>query len=173
MYEDWLRVGKIVNTHGVRGEVRVISTTDFSEERYAGGSELMVRLHSGEEEIVKVRSHRVHKQFDLLQFEGYTSINEVEKFKGCILYGDSETLPDLDEDEYYYHEIIGCLVQTEEGEELGKIKEIIQTGANDVWVVQRSGGGKDILLPFIEDIIKDISIEEKKVTIHVMEGLLE
>ncbi|TWI55135.1 ribosome maturation factor RimM [Halalkalibacter nanhaiisediminis] len=171
---NWYKVGKVVNTHGVRGEVRVISTTDFADERYAIGTSLMIRHEGQKEEFpVEVRHHRRHKNFDLLQFEGYHSINDVEKFKGATLYVSEELLKELDEGEFYYHEIIGCLVITEEGTELGKIKEIIETGANDVWVVQRIGGGKDILLPYIEDVIKDINIEEKIIRVHLMEGLVE
>ncbi len=82
-------------------------------------------------------------------------------------------LEELDEGEFYYHEIIGCTVVTEEGIELGKIKEIIETGANDVWVVQRLGGGKDILLPYIEDVIKEINIDEKIIRVHLLNGLVE
>ncbi|MFA9456118.1 ribosome maturation factor RimM [Halalkalibacter sp. AB-rgal2] len=173
MNGDWFRVGKIVNTHGVKGEVRVISSTDFSDERYAVGSKLMIRVQTNEEISVTVSHHRIHKQFDLLQFEGYFSINDVEKFKGCTLYVSSEYLTDLDEDEYYYYEIIGCSIMTDEGETIGKVKEIVQTGANDVWIVQRNSGGKDILIPYIDDVVKDISISDKKITIHLMEGLLE
>ncbi|MFC0558629.1 ribosome maturation factor RimM [Halalkalibacter alkalisediminis] len=171
---DWFKVGKIVNTHGVRGEIRVISSTDFAEERYAIGTELMIKHEGSKEEIlVVVRHHRKHKNFDLLQFENYHSINEVERFKGATLYVSEEQLEELEEGEFYYHEIIGCKVITESGEELGKIKEIIETGANDVWVIQRTGAGKDILIPYIEDVVKEIDIEEKVIHIHVMEGLID
>ncbi len=171
---NWLIVGKIVNTHGIRGEVRVISSTDFAEERYAAGTELMIKHEGNAEEIpVVVRHHREHKQFDLLQFEGYHSINDVERFKGAMLYVAKEQLDELEEHEFYYHEIIGCSVITEQDELLGKVKEIIQTGANDVWVVQRRSGGKDILLPYIEEVIKEVDVAEKVIRIHLMEGLVE
>lgn len=171
---DWFIVGKLVNTHGVRGEVRVISSTDFAEDRYAVGTELMIQ-HPGQSEkkIVTVRTHRKHKNFDLLQFEGYHNINEVEVFKGATLYVSGEQLEELDEHEYYYHEIIGCTVVTEGEETLGTIKEIIETGANDVWVVKREGGGKDILLPYIEQVIKDIDVDSKRIIVDVMDGLME
>lgn len=171
---SWFIVGKIVNTHGIKGEVRVISSTDFAEERYAVGTELMIK-HEGElkETEVTIRNHRRHKNFDLLQFEGYHSLNDVEKFKGATLYVHEELHEQLEEHEFYYHEIIGCTVVTEEGVELGKVKEIIETGANDVWVVQRKDGGKDVLLPYIEDVIKEVDIDEKTIQIHVMEGLIE
>jgi 16S rRNA processing protein RimM len=173
MMTDWFKVGKIVNTHGVRGEVRVISSTDFAEERYTVGTELMIKDENGNQEVVVVRHHRPHKNFDLLQFEGFHSINDVERFKGSTLYVSEEYLEELEENEFYYHEIIGCTVITESGEELGKVKEIFATGANDVWVIQRLGGGKDILLPYIEDVVKDIDVDKKVIRVHVLEGLLE
>jgi 16S rRNA processing protein RimM len=174
MMMEWFKVGKIVNTHGVKGEIRVISSTDFAEERYAVGTELMIRHEESKEEVrVVVRHHRRHKNFDLLQFENYHSINDVERFKGAILYVSEEELAELEEGEFYYHEIIGCKVFTDQEEELGKVKEIFETGANDVWVIQRLGAGKDILIPYIEECVKEIDIENKIIRIHVMEGLIE
>ncbi|MBU9720294.1 MULTISPECIES: ribosome maturation factor RimM [Bacillaceae] len=171
---DWLNVGKIVNTHGIRGEVRVISRTDFPEERYAAGNTLYATDEKGDRTPLQVSSWRKHKQFDLLTFEGYDNVNEVEQFKGKILQVDPENIDDeLLEGEYYYHEIVGCNVFTEAGEELGKVKEILSPGANDVWVVQRKGNGKDILLPYIEQVVKEIDVEDKKIVVELMEGLLE
>ncbi|WEG15643.1 ribosome maturation factor RimM [Alkalihalophilus pseudofirmus] len=171
---DLLKVGKIVNTHGVRGEIRVISSTDFPDERYAKGCELWIVDANTKKHIsVVVANHRVHKNFDLLTFEGYDSINQVEEFKGSTLYVSKDQLSDLDEGEFYYHEIIGCEVYTTKNEHLGQIKEIIETGANDVWVIRRAGGGKDILIPYIEDVVIEINLEENKVIIDPMEGLVE
>ncbi|TLS37344.1 ribosome maturation factor RimM [Pseudalkalibacillus caeni] len=172
--EKWFNVGKIVNTHGVRGEVRVISRTDFPEERYAEGSELYLFQENKQEPVLlTVSSHRKHKQFDLLTFEGHPSINDVEQYKGGLLKVSEDQLADLEEGEFYYHDIMGLKVVTEEGEEIGKIKEILSPGANDVWVVQRSGGGKDVLIPYIESIVKDVDLQSETVTIHLMEGLIE
>ncbi|MCM3547062.1 16S rRNA processing protein [Niallia circulans] len=168
---NWYNVGRLVNTHGVRGEVRVLSNTDFPEERYANGSVLKVaKSPQSEGTLVTVRSHRTHKNFDLLTFEGYNSINEVECFKGSYLYVSEDQLSELDEHEYYYHEIIGCTVVDEEGTKLGKIKDIIETGANDVWVVDRKQR-KDLLLPYIEEVVKEVDVENKHIRVHVMEGL--
>ncbi|WP_017727285.1 ribosome maturation factor RimM [Halalkalibacterium ligniniphilum] len=169
----WFKVGKIVNTHGVRGEVRVISTTDFPEERYAVGTTLYLESPNQEKRPLVVSGHRQHKSFDLLRFEGLDSINEVEGFKGCLLMVPEEELQDLEEGEFYYYEIIGCTVQTDDGRELGKVKEILAPGANDVWVVQRKEGGKDILIPYIDEVVVDINVENKIITIHAIEGLLE
>lgn len=169
---DSYRVGKIVNTHGVRGEVRIISTTDFVDERYAVGARLFIDHPSLEQKLeVIVKSHRTHKNFDLLIFEGFDSIDSVEKYKGGSLFVAAEDLQELSEGEYYYHEIIGCDVVTDDGEELGKIKEILSPGANDVWVVQRKKGGKDLLLPYIDDVVKEINLEKKSIVVHLLEGL--
>jgi 16S rRNA processing protein RimM len=169
----WFNVGKIVNTHGIRGEVRVISRTDFANERYKIGNTLYIFMENANAPIeVKVASHRVHKSFDLLSFEGYDNINLVEKFKGAMIKIPESQLQPLDEGEYYFHEIIGCTVITEEGETIGEVKEILTPGANDVWVVKRKNG-KDVLIPYIDDIVKAVDVAEKKITIHPMEGLLE
>lgn len=168
------KVGKIVNTHGVRGEVRVITTSDFADERYAVGNELF--YFNEENQLVTsfiVKSHRRHKNFDLLTFENYHNINEVEKYKGGYLKIKERDLQELEEDEFYYHEIIGCQVITDTGEVIGTIKEILSPGANDVWVVKPIEGKKDILIPYIDDVVLDVSVEEKKITIHIIEGLLE
>lgn len=168
----WFNVGKIVNTHGIRGEVRVISRTDFAQERYKTGNVLYIFMENKPPIEVKVASHRVHKSFDLLAFEGYDNINLVEKFKGAMIKVPESQLQPLDEGEYYFHEIIGCTVVTEDGETIGEVKEILTPGANDVWVVKRKEGG-DVLIPYIADVVKQVDVENKTITIHVMEGLLD
>ncbi|MED1441721.1 ribosome maturation factor RimM [Aeribacillus composti] len=172
MAEKWFQVGKIVNTHGIRGEVRVVSVTDFPDERYKRGNRLYIFQKDKEPVEVIVKSHRIHKNFDLLSFEGYDSINEVEPFKGSDIKVPESQLGSLDEGEYYFHEIIGCSVYTEDGDELGIINEILTPGANDVWVVKRIGK-KDLLIPYIEDVVKHIDVKEKRVIIFPMEGLLD
>ncbi|MRX70571.1 ribosome maturation factor RimM [Bacillus lacus] len=173
MTEKWFNVGKIVNTHGVRGEIRVISRTDFPEERYAIGNKLYIFTESKKDpEEVTVAAHRLHKNFHLLTFEGYTSIGQVEQFKGAILKVPEDQQGELDEGEFYFHEIIACTVYTAEGEEIGKIREILTPGANDVWVIQRTGK-KDALIPYIDDIVEEIDIANKRISIRNMEGLLD
>ena len=133
---EYLNVGKIVNTHGIRGEVRVISQTDFPEERYKKGAQLLLFRDGKAPLPLTITSHRKHKNFDLLTFEGYPNINDVELFRDGILKVAKENLGKLEENEFYYHQIIGLTVIDENGESLGKIKEILSPGANDVWVVQ-------------------------------------
>jgi 16S rRNA processing protein RimM len=168
----WFNVGKIVNTHGIQGEVRVISKTDFADIRYKKGNSLFLFLPDKNEPIeLVVKSHRVHKNFDLLTFEGYNNINQIEKFKGGILKVPETQLSELDKDEYYFHEIIGCTVVTDEGEEIGKIREILTPGANDVWVV-KANNGKEYYIPYIADVVKKVDVHEKRIIITPLEGLL-
>ncbi len=170
--EKWFNVGKIVNTHGIKGEVRVISRTDFAEDRYKVGNTLYLFRDNKEPLELKIASHRTHKNFNLLTFEGYPNVNDVEPLRDGILKINESQLTDLDEGEFYFHEIIGCTVFTDEGEEVGIIREILTPGANDVWVVKRSSG-KDVLIPYIEQVVKEVDIKSQKVIITPMEGLLD
>ncbi|EIA20778.1 16S rRNA-processing protein RimM [Listeria fleischmannii subsp. coloradonensis] len=166
-------VGKIVNTHGLMGEVRVISRTDFADERYRVGNKIFLYLKNENTPIeLTIRSHRVHKNFDLLTFEGYNGINQVEKMKEGILKVPEEALSELEENAYYFHEIIGCNVRTLDGLVLGEITEILTPGANDVWVVKPERG-KEMLIPYIADVVKKIDIANKDIVIEPLEGLLD
>ena len=169
---NWYNVGKIVNTHGIRGEVRVISQTDFPEDRYEIGSKLGI-FAPGEKKptVVIIKTARKHKNFMLLSFENYPNINDVEKFKGSMLKVNENYLEELEEDEFYYHEIIGCDVFDTEGNEIGQVKEIFETGANDVWTI-KGVDGKEHYIPVIYEVIKEVDVEAKRVTIELMEGLL-
>lgn len=169
---EFLNVGKIVNTHGIRGEVRVISQTDFPEERYRKGQRLTLFRENKAPLELTVAGHRKHKNFDLLTFEGYPTINDVEPLRDGILKVSKDELSELTENEYYYHEIIGLTVIDEQTRELGKIKEILSPGANDVWVVQRKGK-KDALIPYIESVVKQIDLDKGEVHIEIPEGLLD
>nr|MDH3099620.1 ribosome maturation factor RimM [Bacillus velezensis] len=173
MTNRWFNVGKIVNTHGIKGEVRVISKTDFAEERYKPGNTLYLFAEGAAEPIkVTVSAHRLHKQFHLPQFKEMPSLNEVEHLRNMVIKVPEEDLGELEEDEFYFHEIIGHEVVSEDGELIGTVKEILTPGANDVWVVARKGK-KDALIPYIASVVKDININEKKIKIHVMEGLID
>jgi len=166
---DFLKVGKIVNTHALKGEVRVVSHSDFKDERFAKGSQLFIAF-SGSHVAVEVENHRMNKNLDLLKFKGIDSINDVEKYKGCELLVDASELGELDENEFYYHEIIGCAVSTLDGEALGQISDVIQTGANDVWVVS-SPGAKDLLIPYIDDVVRSVDISSKMVEVKLLDGM--
>lgn len=167
-------VGKIVNTQGLKGELRIISVTDFPEERYRKGSLLHVfGAHLPEPLAVTVATHRRHKQFDIVSFEGYGHINAVESWKGGQLKVAAEALQPLEEDSYYYHEIIGLTVKDSQGVPIGQIVEILSPAANDVWVVCPESGNKDILVPFIDDVVKKVDIRQQEVIIERIEGLID
>lgn len=165
-------VAKIVNTHGIRGELKVISQTDFPEERFAPGSALLIVHPDIQSPVhVEVERARPHKGSYMVKFKQYDNINDVEKFKGGHLKVTDEQLIELPEDEYYIYEIVGCTVVTDEDETLGTITEVLQPGANDVWVVERPKG-KPVLLPVIDDVVLDVDIHQKRVKVHLLEGLI-
>ena len=167
-----LKVGKIVNTHSLKGEVKVISSTDFEEQRFEKGSELLITRGNQVIKEVVVESYRTHKNNLLVKFVGIDTIEEAEKLKNLQIKIDSENIGELEENEFYFHEIIGCQVFDENDRNLGEIIDILTPGANDVWVI-KGEEGKEILIPYIEDVVKQIDIINKKVNIEVMEGLID
>ncbi|WP_159723699.1 ribosome maturation factor RimM [Enterococcus sp. CSURQ0835] len=169
---NYYKVGKIVNTHGIKGEVRVISQTDFPEERYQVGETLYLFREQKEPLKLVIASHRKHKNFDLLSFEEYYNINQVEEFRDGTLKIAEDQQGELAENEFYYHEIIGLEVFDEHGTDLGQITEILSPGANDVWVVKQKGRA-DILLPYIESVVKQIDLKNKRVDVEIPEGLID
>lgn len=172
MSGEFFTVGKLVNTHGIQGEVRVVSETDFPEERYKEGNVLYL-FHPAMKKPVPltIATAREHKNFYLLTFKNHPYMQDVEKYKGGVLKIRAEDREELPEGEFYFQDIIGCEVFTEEGQHLGVIKEILQPGANDVWVVKPEKG-KDILLPYIDQVVKQIDITNQRITVRLLEGLI-
>jgi len=170
---EYITVGKIVNTHGLRGEMRIWPETDFPEERFKKGKTLYLFPPGVNEPIqVTISSVRPYKNMYNLTFKGYDSINQVEKWKGGFLKVSKDDRVPLEEGEYYFQDIIGCKVYSQEDEEfLGVITHILQPGANDVWVIKRPNG-KEALIPYIDDVVKKVDVAEKKVIIYPMPGLL-
>ncbi len=167
--EDLFRVGVIANTHGIRGEVKVFPTTE-DPNRFKKLKEVL--LDTGKEKLpLEISSVRFFKNLVIVKFKGIDNINDIEKYKGKDLYVTRENAIPLKEDEYYLADILGADVYTEDGKEFGRLKDILETGANLVYVVTHEG--KEVLLPVIPDCVKEISVEEKKVVIHLMKGLLE
>ena len=167
---NYFNVGKIVNTQGLQGEMRVLSVTDFAEERFKKGNALA--LFDKKDQFVmdvEIASHRKVKNFDIIKFKGMYHINDIEKFRDFNLKVREEDLTDLEDGEFYYHEIIGLEVY-ENDLLLGTIKEILQPGANDVWVVKRKGK-RDLLLPYIPPVVLGIDIEQGRVDVDIPEGL--
>ena len=167
---NYFNVGKIVNTQGLQGEMRVLSVTDFAEERFKKGNKLA--LFDKKDQFVmdvEIASHRKAKNFDIIKFKGMYHINDIETFRDFSLKVAEEDLSDLEDGEFYYHEIIGLEVY-ENDVLLGTIKEILQPGANDVWVVKRKGK-RDLLLPYIPPVVLGIDIEQGRVDVEIPEGL--
>ncbi|GAB3067474.1 ribosome maturation factor RimM [Virgibacillus ainsalahensis] len=171
MTKEMFNIGEVVNTHGIHGEVKVFRISDF-EERFSIGKTVYAVKENEQPHKLTIAAHRTHKGFDLIRFKGYDNINEVEHFKGSQLKITKDQLTDLEENEFYYHEIIGCEVFSVDHTKVGVIKEILSPGANDVWVIKQQKG-KDILIPYIESVVKNIDVKEKKIVIEPMEGLLD
>ncbi|EKB57760.1 ribosome maturation factor RimM [Falseniella ignava] len=169
----YYKIGRLVNTFGIRGEVKVIVDSDFPEERLAQGATLYI-LKDDQPIAVTVQSARQHKGSYIVAFEEYQDINQVECYKGSWLAIEASQQQALEEDHYYYHQIEGLKVYTVGGEHLGQIKEILALGSNDVWVVKPAQAGRrDILLPYIGDVVKEVDLTNQRVTVELMEGLID
>ena len=164
------QVGVITTPHGLKGEVKVFPTTD-DPGRFRVLRELILKEKKSER-VLKVRSVKFFKQFVILGFEGLNRIEDVEQLRGCSLLVERKDAVPLEENEYYIADLIGMEVVTDDGKKLGVLDDVLQTGANDVYVV-KAKDGKEILLPVIDECILDVSLEENRVTAHVLPGLLD
>ena len=168
--DDLLQVGVITTTHGVRGEVKVFPTTD-DPKRFKRLKEVI--LDTGKEQInLEIEGVKFFKQFVILKFKGIDNINDVEKYRQKSLFVTRKNAVRLSKDEYFIADLMGLKVQNEDGEEIGVLKDVMETGANDVYVVKREGK-KEVLLPAIKECILNVDLEENVITIHVMKGFLE
>lgn len=167
--EQYLRVGVISSTHGIRGEVKVYPTTDdvnrFNDLK-------KVFIDTGKELIpLEVSNVKFFKQMVILKFKEVNDINDIEKYRGKDLLIDRADAVKLEENEYFIYDLIESEVITEDGKQLGILAEIMTTGANDVYVV-KTPEGKEILLPSIKECILDVDLDNKKITVHLMDGLV-
>ncbi len=168
--EDKFQVGVISSTHGVRGEVKVFPTTD-DVKRFKRLKEVL--LDTGKEQIpLEIEGVKFFKQFAILKFKGIDNINDIEKYKGKSLFVTRENAVRLRKDEYFIADLIGITVFDEEEKEIGELKDVIETGANDVYVIQMSDG-KELLLPAIKQCILDVDVEKGTMKVHILEGLLD
>jgi len=165
-----LRVGVIVKTHGIKGEVKVYPTTD-SPLRFEDLTHVKLKLGKTVREL-EIEQVRFFKNLVILKFKGIDNINDVEQYKGADLYIPREEGQELEEGEYYIADIIDIRVVTDTGEELGTVKDVLETGANDVYIVKRKGQ-KDLLIPATEECILDVDIEQNVMTVHLLDGLLD
>lgn len=167
--EQLLQVGVISSTHGIRGEVKVFPTTD-DVKRFKKLKKVI--LDTGREHLpLEVESVKFFKQFAIVKFKGIDNINDIEKYKGKSLLVDRENAVKLRKDEYFIADMIGLQVYTEDGEAFGVLKDVLETGANDVYIIDSQKHG-EVLVPAIKQCILDVDIEGQKMTIHLMEGLV-
>lgn len=167
--EELLQVGVITSTHGVRGEVKVFPTTDdaarFKQLKH-------VLLDNGREmKPLEIQGVKFFKQFVILKFKGIDNINDIERYKRCPLLVERKDAVELKEDEYFIADMIGIQVETEDGEVFGTLKDVMETGANDVYVIDTEEHG-EVLVPAIKECILDVDVENRKMTIHLMDGLI-
>ena len=168
--EDLLQVGIITSTHGGGGEVKVYPTTD-DPRRFRRLKEVV--LDTGREKLnLEIEGVKFFKQFVILKFKGLDNINDIEKYRQKSLYVTRKNAVRLQRDEYFIADLIGLKVQDEDGTELGTVKDVIETGANDVYEVEMADG-RSLLLPAIKQCILNVDVENGMMQVHVLEGLLD
>lgn len=162
-----LAVGRIVGVHGLKGEVKVDSYSDFPE-RFAAGATLAL---GDDLEPLTVRASRPHKNHLLVAFAEVTNRTDAEALRGEWLFVPEHLAADLGEDTYWVHDVLGMRVFTEEGEPLGRVVDVLHTGANDVYVVQGKAGEADLLLPAIDAVVRSIDVAARRMTVFLIDGL--
>ena len=166
---EYIEIGQIVNTNGLKGVVKVNPFTDdiskFEDLKY-----VYIQLKN-ELKKVKIEQVRYNKNQVLLKLEGIDSIEEAEKYRNFYLKTEKESQEDLGEDTYYMVDLIGLDVYSDKNEYLGKIEDVFPTGSNDVYVV-KDNLGKQILIPAIADVVKEVDLKNKKMTINLIPGLI-
>ena len=165
--EQRLQVGIITATHGLKGDVKVFPTTD-DPRRFRRLKEVILDDGKQQREL-EIEGVKFFKQFVILKFKGLDAIEDVEKFRKASLYVTRENAVRLRKDEYFIADLIGLTVWDESGEKLGRLSEVISTGANDVYVV--SGGAREILIPAISQCILEVNVPEGNMKVHLLEGL--
>lgn len=167
--QDKFQVGAIASVHGIKGEVKVFPTTD-EPTKFKKLKSVILKTEKEEREIA-LQSVRFFKNMVIVKFQGIESPEDAQKYRGATLWIAREQAVPLRENEYYRADLIGLTVVTEDGEELGILTDILETGANDVYEVTLSDK-KTALFPAIRECIKEVDVEKGYIKVHVMEGLL-
>lgn len=163
----FLVIGRLHRPHGVKGEIVMEIITDFPERLRPG-----VVVYAGEQQLpLKITGKRIHQRDLLLSFEGYNNPEKVGELRNELLYVRTADRPPLPEGEYYHHQMIGLSVISDDGQYLGRLTQILDNPANDIYVVQPEHGG-EILLPAIEDVILDVNLSKRELRVHLLPGLL-
>ena len=165
----YLEIGQIVNTFGLKGMVKVKPFTD-NIERFSNLKKIYIKNKSGQTEY-KIQEVKYHKNMVLIKFEGIENPEQADLLRNSYLIVDRETEEPLEPGRYYIVDMIGLDVFTDDNEYLGKLEDIYNTGSNDIYVVKNELG-KQVLLPAIEDVIKNIDMDNKKVIVHLIPGLV-
>ena len=166
---DPVVIGKITTTHGLKGAVKVLPMTEDSD-RFYDLTQVMAELAGGGQKVLTVKTVQPFKEGFLMEFKEIGDINAAQAFRGAFLQIPRSQALELAEDEYYIFEIIGAAVFTDEGEYLGKLTEVIETGANDVYEVTAEDGS-EILIPVIPDCVLEVDTDQKVVKVHLLEGM--
>lgn len=166
---DFLEIGQIVNSYGIKGFFKVVPFTDDIT-RFDNLKDIYIEKNKKLEKK-EIEEVKYHKNLVLLKIKGIDDINDTEQYKNCYLKIDRENAVKLPEDTYFITDIIGIEVFTEDGELLGNVIDVFPTGSNDVYVV-KDELGKQILLPAIGDVIKKVDIISKKMTVKLITGLI-
>ena len=164
-----LEIGQIVNTFGIKGEIKVVPFTDDIN-RFDDLKKVYVRTRK-DSKLYKVENVRYHKNMVLIKLEGINNPEDAEMLKNAFLEVDREDAISLEEGTYFIVDLIGLDVYTDEGKLLGKVDDIYNTGANDIYVV-KDELGKQILLPGIEEVIKEVNLDNEKIIVHLIPGLI-
>ena len=168
--KEFVTIGQIVTTHGIHGKLRVEYYND-EKTHFFSYRRIFLRDPSGRIESFAVLEARVHKKLLIVRLEGVNSIDEAERLVGFVVLIERATLAKLEEGEYYWTDLIGMEVVTDEGKPLGRLAEIIRTGGADVFVV--TSGDKEVLIPATEEAIKQVDVDAQRVVVHPIEGLTE
>ena len=170
--EQFLQVGVISSTHGIRGEVKVFPTTD-DPNRFKKLKKVILETKK-EKLSLEVQGVKFFKQFVIVKFKGIDNINDIEQYKGCSLFVSREDAVALEEDEYFIADLIGMEVYTNENPEelLGTLKDVIETGANEVYLVESKTHG-EVLIPAIRQCILSVDVKAQKMQVHLLNGLLD
>lgn len=167
---EYLEVGKIVNTHGVRGEIKVMPLTD-NPERFKDLNWVYIEVNSQLKKF-NIKGVKFFKSMILLKLEGIDDVDSASSLRNSYLKVDREHAVKLPDNSYFICDIIDCEVYEDNGNMLGLLKDVINTGSNDVYVVKKDGT-KDILIPALKSVVKSISLDERKITVTLPEGLID
>lgn len=167
--QEFLEIGQIVNTFGIKGMVKVKPFTDDVIARYDNLKKVYIEIHKSKKQY-EIEEVKYHKDMVLIKFKGINKIEEAELLRNAYLKVDRKDEPELEEGTYYIVDLLGLDVYSDEGNLLGKVDDIYNTGSSDIYVV-KDELGKQILLPGISDVIKEINLEEGKIVVHILKGL--